>query len=1077
VVAISYGQEAPWFAGKPRRKINMIKNTTRKGIALGATVALAAAGFVGTPASAAGLYVSGYVNVSPTTGTFYSVLTGNAKEFSLTSNFANAAEDSGEFLKFLVTNAEEDIVVKDGSSSQYSVVATSGSQADAGEIVSLVAPANNFKVGDTVTVTGATAGTINGTFTLTTASGTSLQYVGTAITGGDVASETENITVKLTTPGYTAATDSFVFNTKSDNNNADKTLVLKTGNITTARTATVTAWIDSNDDDDIDAGEYVSDMRTIVWNKLTDVSVVTAMTAPVVGATSLTATITTTPILNGSQTGLAVIDGSFTRQGSTALVESGSATQSATTGVFTVTAGLNQTSNVTPWTGYFPASTIVTVASEDDYLAGAGTTQLITIVTPTAHGLLVADTVTVNADVTGDVAVTDYDVTAGAVVSVPTSTSFTYAVADTNAADMAATAAPATASYTPVVTVSSAIAGVYSVKAKIATVAIGNTATVSTASATSDDLTLSIAATENVQPLSITATTTNNTQVRALTTDVVVTVAVVDSLDVAVTAGRPVSVALNAVSEGGQTGTYKINGTTYESAVTLLTDATGSVSFTLNENDGAAGSKTGLTISSEGQAETKFDLEWAAVDYALYDLNSLDGRLSNRTMEVNGSYTFQFALLDQWNVGADGSKYRLNVTAADRTVSSQNVTLSSVGQASYTVTDGTLGANAWIDVVVAIQVLDGTWGTYNTGTDDWDDGTQNNAADDEVRINVLAAYSDAILLDVDAGTLYDYKGAGVAADLVSPIAAKATVAANYDLTQSSQPAYAEAATINGKVQDSITGVARKGSFVTISGPASVLFSVGNSDSFGSVTALTDENGLFTVNMYSNTSQTDAVITITTPEAGSKTQKVTFGAVATTAGKTITVAAPASALPGSTFNVVITVADAYGNPVSTGTELQMQVTYAGPGIVFGTLPRDTNTLGQISFAVLLGANDSGSALVTVSYDASNDGDFTGTTVADADITVTKTVVVGAAAAASDQKVTVGTYKGYVAVFTKGYEGQKLSVRVASKWHVRNSIVDLKAGYSLLTVNTGAGYVANVIVYIDGVEVERMTITTK
>jgi hypothetical protein len=44
-------------------------------------------------------------------------------------------------------------------------------------------------------------------------------------------------------------------------------------------------------------------------------------------------------------------------------------------------------------------------------------------------------------------------------------------------------------------------------------------------------------------------------------------------------------------------------------------------------------------------------------------------------------------------------------------------------------------------------------------------------------------------------------------------------------------------------------------------------------------------------------------------------------------------------------------------------------------------------------------------------------------------------------------------------------------------VRNPIEDLKAGYSLLTVNTGVGYVANVIVYIDGVEVERMTITTK
>ena len=88
-----------------------------------------------------------------------------------------------------------------------------------------------------------------------------------------------------------------------------------------------------------------------------------------------------------------------------------------------------------------------------------------------------------------------------------------------------------------------------------------------------------------------------------------------------------------------------------------------------------------------------------------------------------------------------------------------------------------------------------------------------------------------------------------------------------------------------------------------------------------------------------------------------------------------------------------------------------------------------------------------------------------------------VVAGEPEVATNQKVTIGTYKGYVAVFTKGYAGQKLSVRLASKWHVRNPIVELKAGYSLLTVNTGAGYVANVIVYIDGVEIKRVVITTR
>jgi hypothetical protein len=134
--------------------------------------------------------------------------------------------------------------------------------------------------------------------------------------------------------------------------------------------------------------------------------------------------------------------------------------------------------------------------------------------------------------------------------------------------------------------------------------------------------------------------------------------------------------------------------------------------------------------------------------------------------------------------------------------------------------------------------------------------------------------------------------------------------------------------------------------------------------------------------------------------------------------------------------------------------------------------ETDAAGQLTFYVLVLSGEVGDAAISATYKPA------GLAVSTKNVTVVHAVAVGKAAATSaDQKITIGTYKGYVGVFTKGYEGQKLSVRLASKWHVRNPIEDLKAGYSLLTVNTGVGYVANVIVYIDGVEVERMTITTK
>lgn len=80
--------------------------------------------------------------------------------------------------------------------------------------------------------------------------------------------------------------------------------------------------------------------------------------------------------------------------------------------------------------------------------------------------------------------------------------------------------------------------------------------------------------------------------------------------------------------------------------------------------------------------------------------------------------------------------------------------------------------------------------------------------------------------------------------------------------------------------------------------------------------------------------------------------------------------------------------------------------------------------------------------------------------------------------SEQKVTIGTFNGYIAIYTKGYEGRRLTAKVAGKW-LKVDPITLAPGktYSLTKRNTGAGYNINVEVYIDGVLVAEDNVLTR
>lgn len=77
-----------------------------------------------------------------------------------------------------------------------------------------------------------------------------------------------------------------------------------------------------------------------------------------------------------------------------------------------------------------------------------------------------------------------------------------------------------------------------------------------------------------------------------------------------------------------------------------------------------------------------------------------------------------------------------------------------------------------------------------------------------------------------------------------------------------------------------------------------------------------------------------------------------------------------------------------------------------------------------------------------------------------------------------KVTVGTFKGYIAIYTADLEGQRLSARVAGKWLVQDPISPYKRfTYSRIVRFTGAGYDIIVDVYINRQFYIRTTTRTR
>ena len=80
-------------------------------------------------------------------------------------------------------------------------------------------------------------------------------------------------------------------------------------------------------------------------------------------------------------------------------------------------------------------------------------------------------------------------------------------------------------------------------------------------------------------------------------------------------------------------------------------------------------------------------------------------------------------------------------------------------------------------------------------------------------------------------------------------------------------------------------------------------------------------------------------------------------------------------------------------------------------------------------------------------------------------------------ASGQKVNAGSFKGYVALYALGYEGQRMSAKVGNDWVIVPSIPAATNGLYRAVEFVGAGVEISVRIYIDCILLTTIPLLTK
>ena len=623
-------------------------------------------------------------------------------------------------------------------------------------------------------------------------------------------------------------------------------------------------------------------------------------------------------------------------------------------------------------------------------------------------------------------------------------------------------------------TIPAATAATYSAQVQIAGVNSGSASIGTVAATVAKSVTVATVSNTNLQAKTVEATnivgaaalgTAANAKIRKATTafDVVITVK-----DNATTAAAVVgeSVTVN-VSDTGLTSTegVTLNGSAYDGtskAVTGVTNAAGQ--FTISVVAATTEATDALVFDTRVQSANVADLtvEWAAAAFDLVNLAGDTGASADvdRTIAVGGSVALAYAVVDQWGI-APTDAYQVTITravAAARTTAATFGYQAAVaaGKANITVVDN--GAGAGSDTISAklYPVLAG--GALGTAV-----GT--------TRTFVLTYSSVAADITPTAvSATVNNDGVGTTSALVKPVAIEALALASLDTRVEKNvtvPAYATynayadaaaatAATIAAKVSGNVTSVTGAGIVgvpVTISA-AGLLFKYASNTGAvyakNSITVISGAAGAYEVAIIGQTSGKQT-ITVTSG-AATKTASITF---ATASVSAVALSAPTLTQAGRAVDAVATVTDKFGNVVAGA---YVKFTATGVGAINGSSSAvvATDATGKASVKLVIGAGETGDAVVT----ATSVTDSTGAT-ATTDIAVKATTVT---AGVTDAQIDiVGKRVTSVTSFSKG-KTVSFYVDGIKKWSkVSTSDADvvlfynLKKGTHTVTVKISGGFV--------------------
>ena len=550
--------------------------------------------------------------------------------------------------------------------------------------------------------------------------------------------------------------------------------------------------------------------------------------------------------------------------------------------------------------------------------------------------------------------------------------------------------------------------------------------------------------------------------------------------------GAPISVTIaedgtNGVATGTviRAGGKSFTGDTWGSGAakkdlsfSTTSGADGVVSVTVTTDGAALGDAIDITFAS-GDVSSVTDtiaVDWQANDIAgvYVTSNPNEGvieKVASSTQNVTVAVLDDFG--QNWN-DADAS-YRIVTTLSGSSTASVTARSYSGSPVTIPVSDSATGALT-ATFTLEQQASDASWATAQDG------GSSNVATDTAVFEVKTAAAAPATVTATaylaNGSTAYALTGESVL-QLV-----------DYKVTDTNLPNAASAPTtsitnrIKGTVLNS-AGAVNDGVPVTISADG-VAFRAGTAHGFDSFTVNTDASGAYDFDVYSHSAGVKT-FTITSGSA-SKTVKIDFADAAEGTGTSLTITAPDNIIAGSTLVATALLTDKYGNPVDVGdantnsSSPDFAFSSDSPGVQVGSNADSTDAAGGAKLQYLLGSNDdSGTITITAKYDKNGDEDY-----ADyGDLVVVKTVTIGEVEEAVVQKVNAGSFKGYVAVYARGYEGQRLSAKIGNDWVIVDPIVNNQENGTLhRTVDfTGAGYDIAVRIYIDRVLMATINLTTK